>query len=143
MSRAKGKPAQPPEEFVRFNLSQRMEHVLMMISFTILVVTGLPQKFYGDEWAQAVMMGLGGIETIRLVHRACAALFILEGIYHIGYTGKLVVTGNFSPSMIPGIRDVRDAINTFKYCIGTSSVMPTSSPEVRVLGSGDGMAHHG
>ena len=124
MSRAQGKPVQPPEEFVRFNLSQRIEHILMMVSFTILVVTGLPQKFYGDGWAQAMMMTLGGIEIVRLVHRACAALFVLEGIYHIGYIGSLVASGDFSPSMIPGVRDVRDAINTLKYCIGTSSVMP-------------------
>ena len=124
MSGAKGKPAQPPEEFVRFSLSQRAEHMAMMFSFTILVVTGLPQKFYGDPWAQTIMMTLGGIETVRLVHRACAVLFVLEGMYHIGYIGRLVASGDFAPSMIPGIRDLRDAINTFKYCIGTSSVMP-------------------
>ncbi len=124
MSSAKGKPVQPPEEFVRFNLSQRAEHFVMMISFTVLVVTGLPQLFYGDGWAQAIMVALGGIETVRLVHRACAVLFILEGIYHVGYIGSLVAGGTFTPSMIPGLRDVRDAINTFKYCIGTSSEMP-------------------
>ena len=124
MGRVKGKPVQPPEEFVRFSFSQRAEHFTMMISFTILVVTGLPQKFYGDAWAQAIMIALGGIETVRLVHRACAVLFVLEGIYHIGYIGRLVASGDFTPSMIPGVRDIRDAINTFKYCIGTSSVMP-------------------
>lgn len=124
MSRAKAKLAQPPEEFVRFSLSQRAEHFVMMISFTTLVVTGLPQKFFSDGWAQTLIMALGGIETVRLVHRAFAALFCLQGLYHVGQILNSVANGSFSPSMIPGVKDVRDALNTFKYCIGTSSVMP-------------------
>lgn len=116
--------AQLPERFVRFSLSQRMEHLLMMISFTALVVTGLPQKFFGSGWAQSMILAFGGIETTRLIHRSFAALFCIEGLYHFGYIFWLMAKGRFVPSMIPGLKDAADAIQSFKYCIGLSSVHP-------------------
>ena len=36
----------------RFSIRQRVEHALVMSSFTLLALTGLPQKFYdaGAPW---------------------------------------------------------------------------------------------
>jgi cytochrome b subunit of formate dehydrogenase len=34
--------------FVRFSLKQRIEHILTMVTFVGLCVTGLPQKFYAS-----------------------------------------------------------------------------------------------
>ena len=113
-----------PEYFVRFSRSQRAEHLLMMISFTALVLTGLPQKFFGSGWAQAIILALGGIETTRLIHRSFAILFCLEALYHGAYIGWLALTGRLVPSMVPGMKDVRDAIQSLKYCIGASPVRP-------------------
>ena len=116
--------ADEPREFVRFSPSQRFEHLLLMISFTLLVITGVPQKFFGAAWAQNIILLMGGIETTRLIHRISAILFCLEGVYHVACIGVTVLQGRFTPSMIPGMRDVADAINSFKYCIGLSSEMP-------------------
>ncbi len=124
MESAHRKATKLPEYFVRFSLSQRMEHLLMMISFTTLVVTGLPQKFFGSGWAQTIIFALGGIETTRLIHRGFAILFCLEALYHIGYIGWLIARGRFVPSMIPGMKDVADALQCFKYCIGISGAHP-------------------
>lgn len=111
-------------EFVRFSLSQRAEHLLLMVSFTALLFTGLPQKFYDADLAQGVIVAMGGIETTRLVHRVSAALFFFDGIYHILYVASLVVRGRFVPTMIPGLRDLRDALDSFRYCIGLRAKMP-------------------
>ena len=67
-----------PDYFVRFSLSQRVEHVALMVSFTMLSVTGLAQRFYTAAWAQWVITALGGIGYTRLVHRGFAVLFILS-----------------------------------------------------------------
>ncbi|MGE5617814.1 MAG: formate dehydrogenase subunit gamma [Sphingomonadaceae bacterium] len=115
---------EPPEQFVRFSLSQRIEHLLMMISFTALVATGLPQKFFGSGWAQSMILAFGGIENTRLIHRAFAVLFCLEALYHFAYIFWLMAKGRFVPSMIPGLKDAADAIQCFKYCIGLSAVHP-------------------
>lgn len=116
--------ANEPRDFVRFSRSQRVEHLLLMISFTLLVITGVPQKFFGAGWAQNMILLMGGIEMTRLIHRVFAIVFCLEGVYHVAYIGVTVLQGRFTPSMIPGMRDVADAINSFRYCIGLSSEMP-------------------
>lgn len=113
-----------PEYFVRFSRSQRAEHLLMMISFTALVVTGLPQKFFGSSLSQAIILALGGIETTRLIHRGFAIVFCLEAVYHAAYIGWLIATGRFAPSMIPGRKDVSDAFQSLKYCLGISPSPP-------------------
>ena len=51
--------------FTRFSLSQRVEHTLLMISFTMLCLTGLPQRFLDAAWAQRLVSGMGGLDTVR------------------------------------------------------------------------------
>ncbi len=36
---------QPENTYIRFDLSQRIEHIVFLISFTILGITGLVQKY--------------------------------------------------------------------------------------------------
>ncbi|MHB1130808.1 MAG: formate dehydrogenase subunit gamma [Chloroflexota bacterium] len=107
-----------PAQFVRFDRRERLEHVLVILSFTALVITGLPQKFFGETWAQALVTLLGGIQTLRFFHRAFAILFCLEALYHVGAILWLVARGRFDPTMVPGAKDLRDAIQYFGYCVG-------------------------
>lgn len=113
-----------PREFVRFNASQRAEHFLMMISFTLLVITGLPQKFYTEGISQAIILGFGGIENIRLVHRVVAIVFCLEAVYHLLTIAWSIARGRFVPSMVPGKKDLIDAMEAFRYCIGAAPKEP-------------------
>lgn len=122
----KGNGTHLPKQFVRFSVSERMEHLLMIISFTTLVVTGLPQKFYGSGISQSMIIAIGGIETTRMVHRFFAVLFCLEGMYHFAYMGWQMQRGRFVPTMIPGLKDFADAVNSFRYCIGQRSSQPKS-----------------
>jgi formate dehydrogenase gamma subunit len=103
---------------VRFSLGERLEHLLIIISFTVLVLTGVPQKFFGADWAQALVTLLGGVQTVRFIHRAFAILFVLEALYHVGAALWLVAKGRFEPTMVPGAKDVRDAIQYFGYNVG-------------------------
>jgi formate dehydrogenase subunit gamma len=113
-----------PREFVRFSRSQRIEHAAVMVSFIALLLTGVPQKFSDASWAQSAIVMMGGIETVRLVHRTFALLLVLETVYHVGSVLASMVRGGFVPSMIPGLKDVRDALMSFKYCIGLTSETP-------------------
>ncbi|HEX9017527.1 MAG TPA: cytochrome b/b6 domain-containing protein [Chloroflexota bacterium] len=113
-----------PEQFVRFNRSQRAEHFLMMLSFTLLVVTGLPQKFFTEGISQTIIMGLGGIENTRLLHRVVATVFCLEAVYHLLTIAWSIARGRFAPSMVPGKKDISDAMEAFKYCIGVTPNEP-------------------
>ncbi len=42
--------------FIRFSVSRRVEHIAMFVTFIILTVTGLPQKFHNTIWAQEMTL---------------------------------------------------------------------------------------
>ena len=105
-------------EFVRFNVSQRLEHVLLMVAFIGLCFTGIPQRFYGEAWASWLIASMGGIETVRLIHRFFAALLVLESSYHAAYIVRGVLRGSQRPQMVPRLQDFRDAVRMLKYSLG-------------------------
>ena len=94
-----------PEQYKRFAPVQRMEHVILLVTFTGLALTGLPQKYAAEDWAKALIQFLGGIESIRIIHHFLATLLMAEAIFHGGVISyKLFVLGRRA-TMIPGIRD--------------------------------------
>ena len=112
------------EQFVRFNPVQRIEHALLIISFTALCVTGLPQKFAQNDAAAWLIVTFGGIETTRLIHRFFASMFVLQSFIHAGYIVVGVFRGHQRPSMVPGWKDVIDAVTTLRYCLGSVQKEP-------------------
>ena len=61
--------------YLRFELRQRIEHVLLIISFTTLAITGLSQKFPLNPVSIFIIDLLGGVEKTRIIHRFAAVLF--------------------------------------------------------------------
>jgi formate dehydrogenase gamma subunit len=110
---------------VRFTPWQRLEHLVVMLLFTALVVTGLPQKFFQARWADAVVLALGGIERVRLVHRWAGILFAAAAVLHLAIILWLVLVRHARPSMVPNRADARDAIGMLRYCVGLSDAHPT------------------
>jgi len=107
---------------IRFTLKQRIEHASVMTLFIILAVTGLPQKFFEASWAQAILIGLGGIDRVRWVHRAAGILFTLFTFTHLGVISALVVTGRATLSLVPTRQDFLDAIQQIRYYLGMTDV---------------------
>ncbi|HSK09281.1 MAG TPA: cytochrome b/b6 domain-containing protein [Vicinamibacterales bacterium] len=105
---------------VRFTLRQRIEHLAVMTLFTVLVVTGLPQKFFEAGWAETVILGLGGIDRVRWVHRAAGVLFTAFTAIHLTQVVGDVLLGRGSLSMVPTRRDFEDAIQQIRYYLGTA-----------------------
>ena len=107
---------------VRFDVHQRIQHVLLISSFLALVVTGFPQKFPSIEVCQWLMDVMGGIQTVRLVHRIAGGIMIFDGIYHLAYVSftVLVLQRTGPLHMIPNIKDVKDAVRTVQYFLGMS-----------------------
>lgn len=115
---------QEPAYFVRFNRSQRMEHLLFMIAFTVLVVTGLPQKFSSDGWAQWIILNLGGIDITRFIHRTFGYVFALLAVYHLASVSFQVFLRRARPSMLLALKDFWDAVATLRYNLGLTEEHP-------------------
>ncbi|MBI2853806.1 MAG: cytochrome C [Chloroflexi bacterium] len=109
---------------VRFSVAQRIEHISLMLSFTMLSVTGLAEKYFQAEWAQWVILYLGGIDTTRLLHRIFAFLFAGGAVYHFGFLAYHFLKRHGQASMIPTGKDATDAITYLRYCLGMTDKLP-------------------
>ena len=71
------------EWFTRFEPFQRFLHFLVVTSFLLLVITGMPLKFYYTDWAKTLFSIIGGAETARALHRLGAMVTFLYFGLHI------------------------------------------------------------
>ena len=110
--------------YERFHWTQRIEHILLITSFSLLGITGLPQKYSTTGWAQALIQFFGGIETTRLIHHICAIVLMLLAIYHILDIGYKIFVRRTRLSMLPGIKDLIDAFQAFGYNLGILKKRP-------------------
>ena len=70
-----------PKQYVRFDVLQRVQHALLLLSFTTLAVTGLVQKFAtagASEWFVNYYADIGG----------GSSAFTWQGAAGIGYAFK-------------------------------------------------------
>ncbi len=110
--------------FQRFTVFEQIEHLVLIISFTTLAVTGLPQKYFESPISVAVIRALGGIEVIRIIHHTAAAIFLVEAVYHLIAVGYKLLVQNKKATMLPGIKDGTDAIQWFGYNLGIVKKFP-------------------
>ncbi len=67
----------------RFTLAQRVEHIVLLVSFSMLGLTGLVQKFAGNPICRVSDSALGGIENVRTIHHIAAILLLIQCAYHV------------------------------------------------------------
>ena len=127
------------EWFTRFAPFERFLHFLVVTSFLLLVITGMPLKFYYTDWAKALFHFIGGAETARALHRIGAIVtFLYFGLHVVSVavrcwvgrgkmrdpkTGKIqlsrIITILFGPdSMIPTLQDGKDFVAHNKWFFG-------------------------
>lgn len=127
------------EWFTRFAPFERFLHFLVVTSFLLLVLTGMPLKFYYTDWAKTLFHIIGGAETARALHRLGAIVTFLYFGLHVSsvlakcwasrnkmrnpQTGKLsfkiIWNAVFGPdSMMPTLQDWRDFVAHNKWFFG-------------------------
>lgn len=111
-------------EYLRFRISDCIEHWLLTFSFGLLGLTGLVQKFASAAISQWTIGLLGGIESVRILHHVAAFITMLEAVYHIGTVGYKVFVLRTRLSMLPGARDVRAGVQAVLYNLGLSAEKP-------------------
>ncbi len=127
------------EWFTRFLPFERFLHFLVVTSFLLLVITGMPLKFYYTEWARGLFQMMGGPEVARSLHHFGALITFLYFGLHLSslvlrgwrqrahlrnpQTGRLSLAALraalFGPdSMIPTWQDWRDFVAHQKWFFG-------------------------
>lgn len=110
--------------YERFPLARRVEHLIMLLSFTTLALTGLPQKFPAADLSIAFVYILGGIENLRKLHHFAAIVMMLGTAWHILVFGYMGYVRHTRLSMLPSLQDVKDGWQAFLYNIGRAKTPP-------------------
>lgn len=108
----------------RFNLSARVEHIILLVTFTGLALTGIPQKYATQPWAEWMIAVMGGIETVRIIHRVMATALMAEAIYHFGVITFKIFVLREPPYMLPTFKDGRDLVAVMAYNLGLRKKHP-------------------
>ena len=126
------------EWFTRFVPFERFLHFMVVSSFLLLVITGMPLKFYYTGWAKAIFTIIGGPDNARMLHRFGAIItFIYFTLHLLSLIGKAWkgrkslrdADGKFHfkrlwqvlfgpDSMVPTIQDWRDLVAHNKWFFG-------------------------
>ena len=110
------------EVYWRFNVFHRFIHLVMMVTFIGLALTGLPIKYPDAFWAKGLILLWGGVKGAGLLHRWCAGVtfgyFFLHLVWVLYY--RIVLKGNLSgsDSMIPSWKDFKDLCQHITYFLG-------------------------
>lgn len=108
--------------YQRFAVLHRLLHIVVIVSFTVLTLTGFALAFSHQWWAKALVYLIGGVENAGGLHRFFAAFFYLGVMVHLLWLAyfKLVLKGTLTGpgSMLPQIKDVKDLYQNFRYIFG-------------------------
>jgi cytochrome b subunit of formate dehydrogenase len=96
----------------RFGLRLRLEHIVLMVTFIALAVTGIVQRYYTADLARWLILQMGGIETTRLIHRGFGLILTIGMLYHFGLLYYQVYIRHARLSMMPTLQDLRNIMIT-------------------------------
>ncbi len=113
-------------QYLRFSRLNRVLHVIMIVSFMSLALTGMTLKFSYTGWAATLSRFFGGFESAGYIHRV-AAVFMFgiffahlidlwkRGRREAGSLRRLL----FGPdTMLPTRKDLRDFVGSLKWFLG-------------------------
>ena len=113
-------------QFQRFSRLNRVLHILMIISFMTLALSGMTLKFSYTSWAVVLSHLLGGFESAGYIHRFAALIMVSVFITHIFNVLKTRKKENLSwkelifgkDSMMFNKKDLMDLKDSMKWFLG-------------------------
>ncbi len=115
---------QNEERFLRFTISDRVEHWMQVITFVVLAFTGLVQKWPQAGFSEFSINLLGGIETTRIIHRIFATILLLAVVYHLYTAGVKIFVKRARRTMVPGPGDLKAAWHGLQFNLGMRKDRP-------------------
>jgi cytochrome b subunit of formate dehydrogenase len=109
-----------PRIVLRMTFNQRMQHLILFVSFFLLVFTGFALK-YPESWLGMLFLG----ETVRgVLHRIAGVTLIMVGIYHVWYVTATREGRKLVVDFLPEWKDVTDVKDVLFYYLRLSQNKP-------------------
>jgi len=110
--------------FVRLNFNERVQHMIFLLCFIVLAITGFMLKLpedvvqkFGD--AKVVVFYYRGI-----LHRIAGTIMILVSLYHVFYLLFRQAGRRWLVDMMPRLKDLTDMIGTMLYYLRVKEKHP-------------------
>lgn len=113
-----------PKEIKRWDIHQRIQHILIFTSFTVLGLTGLPIKFSHMDFAKVIMSWFGSFDAMFMAHVFAGWTMVFACVYHLAWLFVRGFQRKLGIAIIPSLKDVTDVVDTIKYYIGATDVPP-------------------
>ncbi|HEY6510179.1 MAG TPA: cytochrome b/b6 domain-containing protein, partial [Vicinamibacterales bacterium] len=112
--------APKPRSYRRFSRSDRVQHILMLVSFLVLALTGLPQRYIyqNNPYLDGLIEAMGGLEAVRVAHRWAATVLMLVTAFHLLAVAHRIWVRRVSLSMLPRYQDLAHAWQSLRYNLG-------------------------
>jgi cytochrome b subunit of formate dehydrogenase len=110
--------------YQRFRLYHRILHVMVIVSFLGLALTGMSLKFAETSWGPALSWLLGGPFACRILHRIFAIVTFLYFGLHLLWIIRTMVKKGFMKtfwgpgSMMPQPKDIVQMYQNVKHFLG-------------------------
>jgi cytochrome b subunit of formate dehydrogenase len=109
----------------RFDLIFIIQHIILLSSVLLLIVSGVPLKFPESQFAVFVINLQGGMKMRSLIHHSAGLTLIFLGAFHFVYYVFLDRKVPFyKRAIIPKLQDLRDLYHHFKYVVGLADHLP-------------------
>ena len=106
---------------VRMTLSERLQHGLLIVSFVLLVLTGLPLIVYEWKVVQLVFLDKFSFALRGILHRAGAVLLIGLCLWHLLYMVFTRRGRETARELMIRKKDLTDALESLMYNLGFTS----------------------
>ena len=137
MSDTQGIPVDAPapgarqeKQYLRFSRLNRLLHVVMIVTFISLALTGMTLKFSYTGWAVTLSHLLGGFESAGYIHRLAAVFMVGIFILHVNdlFRRKKKEFGSWKKllagpdTMLPTRKDLREHATKVPRMLATARV---------------------
>ncbi len=114
----------PAREEIQMYGFERFQHVLLLVSFTVLVWTGFALKYPSGWWARPLLGWESRWPVRGMIHRLAAIVFMIVAAMHLT---SLITSKHLRrhwQELWPRRSDVREAVLNFAYNLGLRSRRP-------------------
>ncbi len=112
------------KQYPRFRLMARIEHLVLLISFTVLGITGLPQKYAASDWGDAMIAFMGGIDSVRNIHHYSAFVLAAGSVYHLLTSAYRLFVKRERMRIMLRAKDARDLWDWVRFNLGALKEHP-------------------
>jgi cytochrome b subunit of formate dehydrogenase len=111
--------------YLRMTGHERVQHAILALSFTILVVTGFMLHYPDAWWVEGIRrLSFRAFELRGWIHRIAGAAMLATGVWHLLYVWISPAGRDLFRALLPRKHDLTDPWKVMKYNLGLAPDKP-------------------